>query len=63
MKQYFISYINSGMWIEPTAYTLRHARGYSKSALRNWCLQASKDGIKWFDLIVHNDDCSLNEPG
>jgi len=55
--------IDFGMWIDPTAYTLRHARGYSKSALRNWCLQASKDGIKWFDLIVHNDDCSLNEPG
>ncbi|XP_031782612.1 E3 ubiquitin-protein ligase HECTD1 isoform X2 [Nasonia vitripennis] len=55
--------IDLGVWIIPTAYTLRHARGYGKSALRNWMLQASKDGINWTTIYTHVDDCSLNEPG
>ncbi|KAJ8668132.1 hypothetical protein QAD02_009795 [Eretmocerus hayati] len=55
--------IDLGVWIIPTAYTLRHARGYGKSALRNWMFQASKDGISWTTLHTHMDDCSLNEPG
>jgi len=55
--------IDLGVWIVPSAYTLRHARGYGRSALRNWKFQASKDGNVWDDLFVHVDDCSLNEPG
>ncbi|KYQ58401.1 E3 ubiquitin-protein ligase HECTD1 [Trachymyrmex zeteki] len=39
--------IDLGVWIIPSAYTLRHARGYGRSALRNWMFQASKDGITW----------------
>ncbi|KOX75373.1 E3 ubiquitin-protein ligase HECTD1 [Melipona quadrifasciata] len=35
--------IDLGVWIIPSAYTLRHARGYGRSALRNWMFQASKD--------------------
>ncbi|KOC70101.1 E3 ubiquitin-protein ligase HECTD1 [Habropoda laboriosa] len=37
--------IDLGVWIIPSAYTLRHARGYGRSALRNWMFQASKDGV------------------
>ncbi|XP_061930114.1 E3 ubiquitin-protein ligase HECTD1 isoform X15 [Apis cerana] len=55
--------IDLGVWIIPSAYTLRHARGYGRSALRNWMFQASKDGIIWTTLYAHVDDSSLNEPG
>ena len=55
--------VDLGLWLLPTAYTLRHARGYGKSALRHWLLQVSKDGLTWTTLFTHVDDCSLNEPG
>ncbi|ODM98949.1 E3 ubiquitin-protein ligase HECTD1 [Orchesella cincta] len=55
--------IDLGVWLIPSAYTLRHARGYGRSALRNWKFQGSKDGTNWDDLMVHTDDSSLNEPG
>ncbi|XP_073824556.1 ubiquitin fusion-degradation 4-like isoform X2 [Musca autumnalis] len=55
--------IDLGVYIIPNAYTLRHARGYGRSALRNWMLQASKDGVNWTTLVTHADDKSLVEPG
>ncbi|KAK3576282.1 hypothetical protein CHS0354_036017 [Potamilus streckersoni] len=55
--------IDIGVWLIPTAYTLRHARGYGRSALRNWMFQVSKDGQEWVTLCHHKDDTSLNEPG
>ncbi|XP_078248253.1 E3 ubiquitin-protein ligase HECTD1 isoform X8 [Pogona vitticeps] len=55
--------IDLGLWVIPSAYTLRHARGYGRSALRNWVFQVSKDGQIWTTLYTHVDDCSLNEPG
>ncbi|KAG7213737.1 hypothetical protein KM043_002970 [Ampulex compressa] len=55
--------IDLGVWLIPSAYTLRHARGYGRSALRNWMFQASKDGVTWTTLYAHVDDSSLNEPG
>lgn len=55
--------VDLGVFIIPTAYSLRHARGYGRSALRFWLLQASKDAINWVTLITHNDDRSLTEPG
>ncbi|KAG9336359.1 hypothetical protein JZ751_002706 [Albula glossodonta] len=55
--------IDLGLWLIPSAYTLRHARGYGRSALRNWVFQVSKDGQNWMTLYTHVDDCSLNEPG
>ncbi|XP_065564117.1 E3 ubiquitin-protein ligase HECTD1-like isoform X3 [Artemia franciscana] len=55
--------IDLGLWLIPSAYTLRHARGYGKSALRNWNLQVSKDGANWITLFNHTDDTSLNDPG
>jgi len=55
--------IDLGVWILPTCYTLRHARGYGRSALRNWLLQVSKDSQTWTTLFSHSDDTSLNEPG
>ncbi|XP_026465706.1 E3 ubiquitin-protein ligase Ufd4 isoform X4 [Ctenocephalides felis] len=55
--------IDLGVFIIPTAYTLRHARGYGRSALRNWLFQMSRDGVTWTTLYVHSDDKSLFEPG
>lgn len=55
--------IDLGVYIIPNAYTLRHARGYGRSALRNWMLQGSKDGVTWTMLVTHSDDKSLVEPG
>lgn len=31
--------IDLGLFLIPTCYTLRHARGYGRSALRNWNFQ------------------------
>ena len=31
--------IDLGVWMLPNAYTLRHARGYGRSALRTWQFQ------------------------
>ncbi|XP_052768700.1 E3 ubiquitin-protein ligase HECTD1-like isoform X1 [Mya arenaria] len=55
--------IDLGVWILPTCYTLRHARGYGRSALRNWLFQVSKDGTTWTTLYEHKNDTSLMEPG
>lgn len=55
--------IDLGVFMQPTAYTLRHARGYGRSALRNWMLQVSKDAVNWVTLITHADDKNLTEPG
>ncbi|XP_073986001.1 ubiquitin fusion-degradation 4-like isoform X6 [Rhodnius prolixus] len=55
--------IDLGLWVVPSCYTLRHARGYGRSALRTWLLQGSKDGVNWVTLYTHVDDCSLNDPG
>jgi len=55
--------IDLGVWVIPSAYTLRHSRGYEKSALRNWQLLASRDGEQWLTLYNHQNDQSLNEPG
>ncbi|CAI4227539.1 unnamed protein product [Auanema sp. JU1783] len=55
--------IDLGVNIYPSAYTLRHARGYGRSALRNWLLQASKDKNVWDVLVAHADDSSLSDPG
>uniref|UniRef100_A0A8C4QC48 E3 ubiquitin-protein ligase n=1 Tax=Eptatretus burgeri TaxID=7764 RepID=A0A8C4QC48_EPTBU len=55
--------IDLGLFVIPEAYTLRHARGYGRSALRNWLFQVSKDGQNWLTLCTHTDDYSLNEPG
>ena len=55
--------IDLGVWLLPTCYSLRHARGYGRSALRNWLLQVSKDSQTWVTLFSHADDTSLIEPG
>lgn len=55
--------IDLGVYIIPTAYTLRHARGYGRSALRNWHFQMSRDGNTWTTLYTHTHDMSLNDPG
>eukprot|EP00049_Salpingoeca_infusionum_P023060 m.10178 g.10178 ORF g.10178 m.10178 type:complete len:2070 (+) comp5531_c0_seq1:203-6412(+) len=52
-----------GVCVKPTAYTIRHARGYSNSALRSWDFLGSNDGEKWTVLKEHRDDTALNEPG
>ena len=55
--------IDLGVWIIPTAYSMRHARGYGKSALRNWLLQVSKDGLNWTTIHQRDNDVTLSEPG
>ncbi|XP_067942720.1 E3 ubiquitin-protein ligase HECTD1-like [Watersipora subatra] len=55
--------IDLGVWIIPSSYTLRHSRGYGKSALRHWFFQVSKDGANWTTLKEHINDLSLNDPG
>lgn len=55
--------IDLGVWIIPSLYTLRHARGYGRSALRNWQFQVSKDGQNWITLFDHKNDTTLNDPG
>lgn len=55
--------IDLGLYVIPSCYTLRHARGYGRSALRNWLFQMSRDGVNWTTLYTHTEDCSLNDPG
>ncbi|XP_068632880.1 E3 ubiquitin-protein ligase Ufd4 isoform X2 [Battus philenor] len=55
--------VDLGLHIIPSAYTLRHARGYGRSALRNWLFQMSIDGVTWSTLAAHNDEQALQEPG
>lgn len=52
-----------GVYIYPTMYTLRHARGYGRSALRSWLLQGSRNGRSWDVLLAHENDTSLVDPG
>ena len=55
--------VDLGVWLQPTHYTLRHARGYGRSALRSWQLQGSRDGVNWVVLAEHRGDERLGEPG
>uniref|UniRef100_A0A0M3I707 E3 ubiquitin-protein ligase n=1 Tax=Ascaris lumbricoides TaxID=6252 RepID=A0A0M3I707_ASCLU len=55
--------IDLGVYIYPTSYTLRHARGYGRSALRNWLFQGSRNGRTWDVLLVHENDAALSDPG
>ncbi|RVE51966.1 hypothetical protein evm_003432 [Chilo suppressalis] len=55
--------LDLGLHIVPSAYTLRHARGYGRSALRNWLFQMSMDGVTWSTLLAHSDEQALQEPG
>jgi hypothetical protein len=49
--------------MKPTAYSLRHARGYGKSSLRTWDFEGSEDGKSWIVLKKHQADRSLQEAG
>ncbi|XP_047019045.1 E3 ubiquitin-protein ligase Ufd4 isoform X2 [Helicoverpa zea] len=55
--------LDLGLQVVPSAYTLRHARGYGRSALRNWLFQMSADGVTWSTLLSHSDEQTLQEPG
>ncbi|XP_041988693.1 E3 ubiquitin-protein ligase Ufd4 isoform X4 [Aricia agestis] len=55
--------LDLGLQLVPSAYTLRHARGYGRSALRNWLFQMSADGVTWTTLLAHSDEQALQEPG
>ena len=56
--------VDMGLWVWPTAYTLRHSRGYgTRSAMRNWEFQVSKDGHDWLTLHTHENDTTLGDPG
>eukprot|EP00730_Choanoeca_flexa_P004372 TRINITY_DN11674_c6_g1_i3.p1 TRINITY_DN11674_c6_g1~~TRINITY_DN11674_c6_g1_i3.p1 ORF type:complete len:1693 (+),score=518.61 TRINITY_DN11674_c6_g1_i3:500-5080(+) len=55
--------VDLGVKVKLTHYTLRHARGYHQSGLRNWDFQVSNNGKDWVTIREHRDDDSLNEPG
>ncbi|CAI2350375.1 unnamed protein product [Caenorhabditis sp. 36 PRJEB53466] len=55
--------IDLGVLVIPTSYTLRHSRGYGRSALRNWNFLGSVDGKQFDTIIAHVDDKGLGEPG
>jgi len=55
--------VDLAMWVVPSHYTLRHSRGFGRSALRNWLFQVSKDSKAWVTLRSHVEDNSLTEPG
>lgn len=42
--------IDLGLYVIPTCYTLRHARGYGRSALRNWNFQVSRRSYGFRDF-------------
>eukprot|EP00036_Acanthoecidae_sp_10tr_P012628 CAMPEP_0206295484 /NCGR_PEP_ID=MMETSP0106_2-20121207/5189_1 /ASSEMBLY_ACC=CAM_ASM_000206 /TAXON_ID=81532 /ORGANISM="Acanthoeca-like sp., Strain 10tr" /LENGTH=2416 /DNA_ID=CAMNT_0053726137 /DNA_START=1 /DNA_END=7251 /DNA_ORIENTATION=- len=52
-----------GVHFVPNAYTLRHAKGYSNSALRNWDFQVSPDGKEWVTQEKHRGDKGLGPIG
>ena len=56
--------VDLGLYVWPTGYTLRHSRGYgSRSAMRHWEFQVSKDGHEWLTLRTHEGDTTLEDPG
>lgn len=59
--------IDLGVNIIPTHYTLRHSKGFSKSAPYNWAFLMSKTGgsssSDWDILYVHSNDDKLKEFG
>jgi hypothetical protein len=55
--------VDTGLMIIPTAYTLRHSKGYSRSALRHWRFEGSTDDKTWVTISTHANDTSLNDPG
>uniref|UniRef100_A0A1I8GC90 E3 ubiquitin-protein ligase n=1 Tax=Macrostomum lignano TaxID=282301 RepID=A0A1I8GC90_9PLAT len=55
--------IDVGVDLLPSAYTIRHARGFSRSALRNWVLEASHDATNWIVISKHVNDEGLRDPG
>ncbi len=48
--------IDLGLFVIPSCYTLRHARGYGRSALRNWNFQVS-----FILVIIKSDRGSAND--
>lgn len=48
--------VDLGVWLIPTSYTLRHARGYGRSALRNWMFQVSISFLEFEIVDLKNVD-------
>jgi hypothetical protein len=56
--------IDLGVDLVPSAYTLRHARGYGRSALRNWQLLVNKINKQYLHTIDNNcRDQMMQKPG
>ncbi|XP_065182623.1 E3 ubiquitin-protein ligase HECTD1-like [Sycon ciliatum] len=55
--------VDLGVSVIPSAYSLRHSRGYNRSALRDWDFQVSCDGNEWLTLKSHKGDDALTDPG
>uniref|UniRef100_A0AC34RA16 E3 ubiquitin-protein ligase n=1 Tax=Panagrolaimus sp. JU765 TaxID=591449 RepID=A0AC34RA16_9BILA len=52
-----------GIYVYPTAYTLRHSGGYTQSALRNWTFEGSSDNRRWYVISRHIGDETLSHEG
>lgn len=46
--------VDLGLWLIPSAYTLRHARGYGRSALRNWMFQVAfqPSKLNFYNILI-----------
>eukprot|EP01006_Ploeotia_vitrea_P049935 TRINITY_DN67395_c8_g1_i1.p1 TRINITY_DN67395_c8_g1~~TRINITY_DN67395_c8_g1_i1.p1 ORF type:complete len:1605 (+),score=973.64 TRINITY_DN67395_c8_g1_i1:233-5047(+) len=52
-----------GLYVIPTAYTLRHYSSWDTEALTQWKFEGSIDGKKWKTLTQHKKDKSLTHKG
>ena len=52
-----------GIYVYPNVYTLRHAMGYNRSALRTWTFEGSPDNKRWYIISRHINDESLISDG
>lgn len=51
------------MYLELSAYTLKHYSSWDTECLRNWVLEGSNDGVNWDTIKQHNNDQGLNKKG
>ena len=52
-----------GVWVQPSAYTLRHYISWDTECMRNWVLEGSRDGKLFAPLSVHVNDPAISGIG
>eukprot|EP01047_Picozoa_sp_COSAG01_P029033 COSAG01_NODE_1976_length_8750_cov_16.090625_10_plen_479_part_00 len=55
--------LGTGRQLTVNHYALRYGGMLGRSALRNWELQGSEDGVTWTTLRRHDDDPTMEERG